>query len=182
MNKIRQTIKYFCSGLYYFFFSLVMTIPFELVRCGWLRVNLKRFGKGSFAMTGVEFLSPQRISIGNRCVINKKTLLDGRGGITIGNDVDIAREVLIWSCTHDISDINHSTFCKSVTIEDHVWIGARATILPGITIGRGAVIGTSSVVTKDIPPMAVAVGNPAKIIKYRVNELSYNLDFHPWFS
>lgn len=56
---------------------------------------------------------------------------------------------------------------KSVVIEDDVWIGSRVTILPGVTVGTGSVIGASSVVTKDIPPYSIACGNPAKIVKSR---------------
>lgn len=58
-------------------------------------------------------------------------------------------------------------FCRKVVIGKYVWIGARATILPGVTIGDGAVIGAGSVVTKDVPSCAVVGGNPAKVVKYR---------------
>ena len=65
--------------------------------------------------------------------------MDGRGGnLTIGNNVDIAREVNIWTMEHDVHDDLHGLKCGEVTIEDHVWIASRVTILPGVTIGQGA--------------------------------------------
>lgn len=178
---MKDKIKSFLSGFYGFIFRIIMTLPFEFIRRLWLKFTLSKFGSGTFVMSFVEFISPWKISIGNNCVINKDALLDGRGGLYIGNNVDIAREAIIWTCTHDISDLNHTIYHKSVVIEDYVWIGARATILPGIKIGRGAVIGTCAVVTKDVPPCSVVAGNPARIIGKRENALMYTLDHHPWF-
>lgn len=175
-------MKSFLSGAYYLVFQIVMWLPAESVRKLWLRLNLKRFGKGAYVMRKVEFISPQRISVGRHSVINKLSLIDGRGGVTIGDNVDIAREVIVWSCTHDPNDPEHSTFCKPVTIEDHVWIGARATVMPGVHIGRGAVIGTGSVVTKDVPAGSIVAGIPARKIGVRSNDLNYTLNFHPWFT
>lgn len=179
MNDIMKSWIY---GLYHLVFSIVMWMPFECIRWTLLKIALKHFGRGAFVMRNVEFMSPHRISIGENSVINKGTLLDGRGGIFISDNVDIARDVIIWSCTHDISDESHSTFCKPVNIENHVWIGARATIMPGITIGQGAVIGTGAVVTKNVPPYSIVAGCPAKVIGTRNNRLKYNLNFHPWFT
>lgn len=175
-------IKPFVAGLYNFLFELIMWIPFWFIRRLWLKKNLKQLDNNCFIMRNVTMLSPYKISFGKRCVVNTKVLIDGRGFVKIGDDVDIAREVIIYSCTHDINDNDHTTYCKNVIIEDHVWIGARAMILPGIKIGRGAVIGACSVVTRDIPEYAVVAGNPAKIIKYRNNALQYELNFKPWFT
>lgn len=109
-------------------------------------------------------------------------MLDGRGAnLSIGDNTDIAQEVNIWTLTHDVNDSMHRVYGKPVTICDHCWIGARVTVLPGITIGRGAVIGTCSVVTKDVPPLAIVAGNPAKVIGKRENPLEFELNFHPWF-
>lgn len=158
-----------------------MTIPLEFIRRWWLKLTLSKFGKNSFVMSHVEFMSPWKISMGNNCVVNKNVLLDGRGELSIGNNVDIAREAIIWTCSHDISDVNHAIFHKSVVIEDYVWIGARATILPGVKIGRGAIIGTCAVVTKDVAPYSIVAGNPARTIGKRENSLTYILNHHPWF-
>jgi maltose O-acetyltransferase len=110
-----------------------------------------------------------KITIGDNFYMNAGCHL--LGDITIGKDVMIGPKTVIWGRDHGVSkDIPmksqpHSK--KPIMISDDVWIGANVTILKGVKIGDGAVIGAGSVVTKDIPPYAIAVGNPAKVIKYR---------------
>ena len=87
-----------------------------------------------------------------------------RGGITIEDNVMIAANVQLISNNHDPYDLLVLP-CKPVLIRESAWIGAGATILPGVCVGRHAVVGACSVVTKDVPDYAVAVGNPAKVIK-----------------
>lgn len=109
-------------------------------------------------------------------------MIDARGGkVTIGEDVDIGAETHIWTLEHDPHDADHSTKGGPVMIEDHVWIATRVTILPGVTIGRGAVVACGSVVTKDVPAMAIVAGIPAKTIGQRDNPLTYQLNYSPRF-
>ena len=121
------------------------------------------------------------ISIGKYCNINKRTVLDGRGGITIGDSVDIAQDVNIWTEQHDYNSADYKASSAPVVIEDYVWIATRATILPGVTIGRGAVVATGAVVTKNVPPLAIVAGVPAKVIGQRENNMNYKLGTRPWF-
>ncbi len=175
-------MKDFLAGFFVLITEIVMSVPFWIVRRSYLRLFIKRLGKGCYIMRSVDIRKPKNIKLGKNVVINKKSMLDGRGAaLSIGDNTDIAQEVNIWTLTHDVNDSRHSVYGKPVTICDHCWIGARVTIMPGITIGRGAVIGTCSVVTKDVPPMVIVAGNPAKIIGFRENPLEFELDFHPWF-
>ncbi|EKU91622.1 DapH/DapD/GlmU-related protein [Bacteroides oleiciplenus] len=106
------------------------------------------------------------VNIGKRCFIQQCCTFFGRGGITIGNDVFIGPKVNLITINHDLDPDNRSaTYGRPIVIEDKVWIGIGATILPGIKIGYGAVIGAGSVVTKEVPPMTIVAGNPARIIK-----------------
>ena len=95
--------------------------------------------------------------------------------------MDIAQEVNIWSLQHDYNSSTYSIEKGTVIIEDYVWLASRVTVLPGVTIGRGAVVGACSVVTKDIPPMCIAVGNPAHVIGERKDCLKYKLGSRGWF-
>lgn len=106
------------------------------------------------------------VNIGKRCFIQQCCTFFGRGGITIGNDVFIGPKVNLITINHDLDSDNRSaTYGRPIVIEDKVWIGIGATILPGIKIGYGAVIGAGSVVTKEVPPMTIVAENPARIIK-----------------
>ncbi len=111
------------------------------------------------------------VTIGKRCFIQQCCTFFGRGGITIGDDVFIGPKVNLITINHDPNPENRSATCgRPVVIGDKVWIGIGATILPGVRIGYGAIVGAGSVVTKDVPAMTVVAGNPARIIKTIENE------------
>jgi maltose O-acetyltransferase len=84
--------------------------------------------------------------------------------IRLGNDVYLAPNVCFFASGHDVNDLTRLQG-NNIVINDHVWIGANAIVLPGITIGENSVVGAGSVVTKSIPPNSVAVGNPARVIR-----------------
>lgn len=127
------------------------------------------------------FITGTNIEIGNNTVINRQTYLDGRAGLKIGNNVNISHQTLIQTLTHDPQNPDFSCLVLPVTIENDVWIGTRAIILPGVTIGEGAVIGAGAIVTKNIPKHSIAVGNPAKVIKEREKNLRYKSKYFPLF-
>ncbi len=106
------------------------------------------------------------VTIGKGCFIQQCCTFFGRGGITIGNGVFIGPKCNLITINHDPNPDNRSaTYGRPIVIEDKVWIGINSTILPGVRIGYGSIVGAQSVVTKDVPPMTVVAGNPARIIK-----------------
>lgn len=120
----------------------------------------------------VYLFDTQNIEFGNNVSIHPMCYIDGEGGIKIGNDVSIAHGTTIMSSTHqfnlmDIPIKDQSMKMLPIEIEDNVWVGAKVMFRGGITVGSGAVIGASSVVTHKIERNAIVVGNPAKTIKYR---------------
>jgi acetyltransferase-like isoleucine patch superfamily enzyme len=122
------------------------------------------------------FLNHKNLSIGNLTRIGYGAFFYCAGGITIGENCQISRDVTIYSANHnfksDVIPYNTSLIKEPVTIGNHVWIGMGARILPGVTVGDGAIIGMGAMITKDIPNLGIAVGNPAKVIGYR-NEEKY---------
>jgi maltose O-acetyltransferase len=137
------------------------------------KIILKKMGKNTYIDYGVYFRYPKKISIGANVTINRNVsfyavLQEEDAEIYIGNFVRIAPEVSIYSGGHDYTKMSLPVTGKKVQIEDNVWIGAKAIILPGVTIGQGAVIGAGSVVTMDIPEYSIAVGNPARVLKKRI--------------
>lgn len=179
MKKIKHV---FYAFYLYFINRFISYIPFHVIRNIFYSGLFGKLGKNNSFLMGFEVRSPGNIFIGNNNVFNKDVFLDGRGGkIVIGNNVDIAQETNIWTLDHEVNSPLHETKCGDTIIEDHVWIGSRTTILPGITIGRGAVIGSCSLVTRDVPAMAIVGGVPAKTIGTRTAEPKYTLFYRPWF-
>lgn len=106
------------------------------------------------------------VTIGKRCFIQQCCTFFGRGGIIIGDDVFIGPKCNLITINHDVNPDNRSaTYGRPIVIEDKVWIGINSTILPGVKIGYGSIVGAQSVVTHDVPPMTIVAGNPARIIK-----------------
>lgn len=119
--------------------------------------------------------------VGKTTNINPGCMMDTRGGsITIGDFVDIAPEVNIWTLEHALNDSDFISTGGSVVIEDFVWIANRAILLPGVTIGKGAVVASGAVVTKDVPPWAIVGGVPAKIIGARNPEQNFRKPYNPF--
>jgi len=115
------------------------------------------------------FEGQEKITIGDKVSIAAFVHMWGHGGIKIGSRVMIASHVAISTITHDHSrEVMFDTLIsKPIFIGDDVWIGSHAVILPGVTLGRGSVVGAGSVVTKDVPVDAIVVGVPAVVVNYR---------------
>lgn len=160
-----------------------MWIPFHFIRLIWIKIVLKKIDKHTSISRNVEIRFPWHVSIGSFTTINKRTLLDGRGGnIIIGNCVDIAQECNIWTLQHNYNSSRYEAIGKETVIGDYVWLASRVTILPGVKVGYGAVVASGAVVTKDVPPLAIVGGVPAKKIGSRNPEsLQYKLGHRKWF-
>ncbi|HVU69996.1 MAG TPA: acyltransferase [Ktedonobacteraceae bacterium] len=120
--------------------------------------------------------SGRNVSIGKDTIINHGCLLYTTGGLSIGEGVSISAGVWLVTGSHDMNDPQFPAFFKPIVIGNRVWIGMRATVLAGVTIGEGAVVMAGAMVTHDVPPYAVVGGVPAKVIKQReVQDYSYPL-------
>ncbi len=126
----------------------------------------------SFVLGDMDANKDANLKIGNFVLINSGGYFSGEGGLTIEDYVLIGANVSVLSAGHKYDDrgtpVQHQALTYGpVTINKDVWIGASAIILEGVTVGKGAVIGAGTVVTKDVEPYAVVVGNPGIRIKYR---------------
>ncbi len=111
-----------------------------------------------------------RISIGKNCVIGPYSIVLGHGGTLIGDNVIIAPRVSILPVNHFYADPqipirDQGIEARGIVIEDNTWIGAGATILDGVRVGRGSVVGAGAVVTQDVPPYTLVVGVPAQVVR-----------------
>jgi maltose O-acetyltransferase len=162
---------------------LVGYIPSHHFRRFFYKLCGMKIGHKSTLHMGARIYYPSGIKIGEGTLVGEKVTLDGRkqlknsrGGLEIGNHVDIASEVMIWTSQHDIHSENMATIEEKVTIGDYVFIGPRAIIMPGVTVGKGAIIAGGAVVTKDVSAMKIVAGVPAKEIGERQSKnLNYKL-------
>lgn len=136
----------------------------------------------SYIHSPVRFFSIGKFSMGGNSVINRNCYIDNRDRISIGRNVSIAHDVKIYTAGHSI-DSPDFIFQKSpVAIDDYAVIFSNCLIMPGVNIGYGAVVLPGSVVTKNVDPLSVVGGNPARHIRYRKNNLRYNLNYGYWMS
>jgi maltose O-acetyltransferase len=132
---------------------------------------------------GCRFLNGRKVFLGKRNVVNHGCLFDGRRYIIrVGDDVSIGPEAAILTVGHDPQSPDFADQGGEVNIGNRVWIAYRAIILPGVTIGEGAVIAAGAVVTKDVAPFVIVAGSPARKIGERNRELRYELHYAPWLS
>lgn len=180
--KIIYRLKTIYNELLVFKLHMAGLIPSHFIRRLAYRFGGMTIGSGSAIHMGLTLFAPSGIIIGKDSIIGEKATIDGRGGVEIGDNVDIASEVMIYTSQHDTSDPSFGATVAKVKIEDYVFIGPRAIILPGVTVGRGAVIGAGAVVTKDVMEYTIVGGVPASIIGERKNKSpSYRLGRAAWF-
>jgi len=162
---------------------LVGKLPLHGLRRAYLRSYLGEFGPGSSVQLGCRFLNGRKVFFGRRNVINFDCLFDGRKySIRTGADVSIGPEATILTLGHDPHDPKFSDKGGDVIIGDRVWIAYRATILPGVRIGDGAVIAAGAVVTSDVEAFTIVAGVPAKTIGDRNVALDYQLSYKPFLA
>jgi acetyltransferase-like isoleucine patch superfamily enzyme len=182
--------------------TLTGLIPSHTIRLFLYRhVYRLKIGKNSSIHWLARFNLPSGIEIGHNTIIGNDAFLDGRfkrewnskenrivryykdlmhpkeRPLKIGNNVSIAGEVRIFTMEHDIDSPDFAEIAGHVIIDDYVVIGTRCTILPGVHIGKGAVVASGAVVTHDVEPYSVVGGVPAKEIKKRSSDLRYTLKF-----
>ena len=167
--------------LSYVYNRLVGQLPSHYLRMFYLKCYLAQIGQKTSVQMRCRFLNGRKVFLGERNVINFGCLFDGRHyRIKTGSDVSIGPEATILTLGHDPQSSEFADKGGDVIIGDRVWIAYRAIILPGVTIGEGAVVGAGSVVTKDVEPYTIVAGNPARSIKKRNCELSYQLNYQPF--
>jgi maltose O-acetyltransferase len=127
------------------------------------------------------FIDGFNVSIGCNSVVNRDCYLDGRGVLIIGNNVSISPSVKLITVTHNYNSPLFVNVFKKIVIEDYVWIGTGVIVLPGVTVGRGAVIAAGSIVSKSVNPYTIVAGNPAVQIGVRSDNLLYNPKWFPPF-
>ena len=177
-----MNLKVFIGGLIAFIYNrIVGGLPIRSLRRAYLAAWLGKMGDGTSVQMGCRFLNGRKVHFGERNVINFGCLFDGRKyHICIGSDVSIGPEASILTLGHDPQSPDFADRGGDVIIGNRVWIGYRALILPGVTIGDGAIVGAGAVVTKDVEPFTIVGGNPARKIGDRNRDLKYKIRYNPF--
>ncbi len=157
-------------------------LPFFFAKNILLRFSGIKIGNNSYIHTKVKFFHLGNISIKNNSVINSGCYLDNRNKITIGSNVSIAHDTKIYTLGHDVNDPQFKHVGKEVTIDDYACLFSNVLVMPGVTIGEGAVVFPGSVVTKNVEPYTLVGGNPARPIGKRRRDFSYKLNYGFWFA
>jgi acetyltransferase-like isoleucine patch superfamily enzyme len=161
--------------------AIVPRLPFLPLRMRALRLAGVRLEEPSTTtvMLGTEVWSAPRLELGARSIVGRHCLLDARGGIRIGRDVNITSYTRLMTAKHVVDDPGFAAAFEPIVIEDRVWVALGATILGGVTIGEGAVVAAGAVVTGDVEPFSVVGGVPARKLRERRRDLDYSLGYRP---
>ncbi len=139
-------------------------------------------GSGTTVDRGVRVMTRGGVTIGRRCVINGDVLLDGRGSLTIGDQVNVSPEALLLTADHDVDSATFAGRLRPVSIGSQSWIATRAIVLPGSTVGEGAVVAAGAVVAGDVAARAVVAGVPARMVRDRHPDAQSQMGtYRRWF-
>jgi maltose O-acetyltransferase len=163
---------------------IVARLPARTLRHRVYRSMGMRLADSACVHRGLEVRSPANIEIGEGSIIGFDCILDGREHITIGRHVNLSSGAALWTLQHDHRDPEFRSVGGPIAVGDRAWISFRATVLPGITVGEGAVVAAGAVVTRNVPDYAIVAGVPARVVGERTpRELTYDLQngSEPWF-
>jgi acetyltransferase-like isoleucine patch superfamily enzyme len=138
-------------------------------------------GKNASIHSGVRFVIPNKITIGENSTINSNVILDARKELKIGANVMIGRECRVYTLGHDVDDPYFLSVGGRTIIGDYAVLFPNVLVMPGIEIGKGAVVFPGSVVTKNVEAFSVVGGNPAVFIRKRNKNICYNLSYKTYF-
>lgn len=172
-----MNVKYVFSAIKSYLLDNIITyIPCHGFRNLCLKLSGSKIGRDTRLQMGCRVRKPRNFSIGDNCLVLRGTFLDALGGLSIGDDVTISFNAMLISGGHDVQHPYFEADHRPITIQDHVWIGAGAIVLKGVTIGEGAVVSAGAVVTHDVPSYTIVGGVPAKEIGKRnkvVRQVNY---------
>lgn len=175
-------LKTILSDLNYLWLnSIVSHLPAWWLRRFFYTLAGMRIGKRCRIGIGTVIVRPKKIVLGEGCIINEYCHLDGRGGLIIGDETSISIYTKIISASHNLESGLFEFKSGNIVIQDHVFIGANATILENTLIKKGAVIGASSVAKGTFEENKYYVGNPIRCIRQRCSKYDYSLYHDAYF-
>lgn len=175
MEAVKRSFWFLRAELAAFVCWVLANLPLRLgiwARSRFMRYFFQHLGTHTTLQSGLRLTNPEKISIGSHCNFAQGVFITGGGGVTIGDWVGFGPDVKVWSVNHHFDDPDRPWLLqgwdlKPVVIEDDVWLGANVFVMPGVTIGRGAIVSACALINKSIPPFALVAGNPGRVVGWR---------------
>jgi maltose O-acetyltransferase len=130
-------------------------------------------------MLGTEIVRPDRLVLGRNTIVGPHCLIDARGGVQLGDNVNVGGHTRFMTAKHKVQDPDFGDEYGPAIVGDRVWIALGATVLGDVRIGEGAVVAANATVTRDVAPYTIVAGTPAQPIGERTRELRYELSYRP---
>ena len=175
-SNIRAKMGLVAGSLEMLLYRIFDIIPMGITRILLLKIMGANLKFNTAINHGIQWRLPHRLSMGDDVFLAENLIMDARGGLTIGCHVSINSRVQIWTAQHDWRSSQFDYISSPVTIGDHCWICSGSIILPGVSIGEGAVVAAGSVVVSDVAPWTLVGGAPARKLKDRPVVNQYSLD------
>ncbi len=172
---VRKTFNFI--GLFYNI--TISHVPSRRIRTLFYRLSGAKISRNSLIFRNVDLLWPMGLEMREGSSIGWHCTIDARGGIVIGSEVTVASKCNLITGSHDLKDKYFPPRFEKIVIDDYAWVCTNSMILQGVHIGRGAVVCAGAVVTRDVEPMTVVAGIPAKVIGYRDIEPEYENGLPP---
>lgn len=158
-----------------FYNSVATHLPTYALRNAVLRAWGAQLGSSVAIAAGCTVLGIEALRIGDRSRVGRRCLLDARGGLALGSDVEVSDDVQFITAHHEPNSDDFRAAIGSISVEDYAWIASRSTVLEGVIIGLGSVVGACSLVRTSTPARSVVVGIPARRVAERDSRLGYSL-------
>jgi acetyltransferase-like isoleucine patch superfamily enzyme len=176
MSALRGRLRSGAFDIYLAACNALLAMPGHAFR----RLVMRRLvratlGEGTAIERRVRVQTKGGLTIGKGCNVNSGTVLDGRGGLVIGSLVNISPDATILTAQHDVASPAFDGQTAPTRVADRAWVSTRAIVLPGTTVGEGAVVAAGAVVSKDVAPWTIVAGNPAREIGRRPQDAQQTL-------
>ena len=173
MKRLKTWLSSWRNSFPWISVTIIKHIPSKTFRMWLLRIAGAKISTSVSMFASVDVRNPKGLIIEEGCSIGPKVLLDARSGLVLHRNVTVAYDSIIWTLHHDMNSLSFQAIGGPVEIGEYAWICSRSIILPGIKIGKCAVVASGAVVTKDVEDYAIVAGIPARVIGKR-EELDFN--------
>jgi putative colanic acid biosynthesis acetyltransferase WcaF len=165
--SLRHRFLRLCWQIVWLLFFRITPIPFFACRACILRFFGAEVGISTYVYPNVRIWAPWQLVLGDKATLGPGVEVYNPGGVHLGHHAIVSQDAYLCGGSHDFNDLAFPMTWAPIVLEPYSWICARAVVLPGVTVGKGAILGAAAVISKDMDPLGVYVGNPARMVTSR---------------